>query len=229
MISVVIPTLNAQDGLAATLASLVPGAVEGLVGEVIIADGGSDDLTGEIAEAMGAVIVRAPRGRGSQLATGAQAAKNNWLFFLHADTTLESGWVQEIASFIERVDGGARLPAAAAFRFALDDIGFTPRYLEAMVRLRCLVWRMPYGDQGLLIPAALYRAVGGYKDMPLMEDVDLIRRLDRAQRVMLRSRAITAATRYRRDGYIKRVGLNLFCLMLYFLKVPPERLRKIYG
>ena len=156
MISVIIPTLNAEAGLAEALAALVPAAVGGLVGEVIVVDGGSTDSTARIADEAGARFVVRTGGRGHQLAAGAHRAKFSWLLFLHADTVLEAGWEREAAGFMRAIDSGMRSPAAAAFRFGLDDEGLWPRTLEHLVALRCRLLRLPYGDQGLLIPAALY-------------------------------------------------------------------------
>jgi hypothetical protein len=95
------------------------------------------------------------------------------LLFLHADTVLEHGWQREVGSFIERIDRGEQPDCAAAFRFALDDLGPQPRMLERMVSWRCALFRLPYGDQGLLMPKRLYDELGGFGSMPLMEDVDL--------------------------------------------------------
>ena len=229
MISVVIPTLNAEQGLAATLTALVPAAVEGLVREVIVVDGGSTDRTLKIAETSGAEIVRAAEGRGMQLAAGAEHARFPWLLFLHADTVLDVGWEREASAFIERVDIGQREPAAAVFGFALDDLGILPRVVEAGVAVRSSLLRLPYGDQGLLIPAPLYRQIGGYKPLPIMEDVDIVRRLGRSRTILLRSRAVTSATRYRRDGYMLRVLRNWSCLTLYYLRVPAAVIQRIYG
>lgn len=229
MISVVIPTLDAEAGLTATLAALVPATVRGLVREAIIVDGGSGDGTEEIADIAGAQFVRAPKGRGPQLVAGAEAARFDWLLFLHADTVLQPGWEQEAASFMERVDSGKRPPAAAAFTFALDDFGACPRFVERMVALRCTLFRMPYGDQGLLIPRRLYDSVGGYRPLPLMEDLDLARRLGRRRLVMLRSRAVTSAVRYKSEGYPARIARNFACLSLYYLRVPPKQIARIYG
>ena len=96
-------------------------------------------------------------------------------------------------------------------------------------RLRCAALRLPYGDQGLLIPKRLYDEVGGYRPLPLMEDVDLVRRLGRRRTVMLRSRAVTSAERFRRDGYVRRSTRNLLCLALYTLRVPAHVISRIYG
>lgn len=228
MISVVIPTLNADDGLAACLAALIPAAVEGMVREVIVVDGGSNDRTLKIIEQSGAELVRSAPGRGVQLAAGAARARGPWLMFLHADTVLEPGWEREVSALIERIDSGRRKPTAAAFRFALDDDGVWPAMVQAGVAVRCALFRLPYGDQGLLIPKHLYQQAGGYKELPLMEDVDLARRVGRSRIVMLRSRAVTSAIRYQRDGYLRRSVRNLSCLTLFFLRVPVRFIARIY-
>ncbi len=229
MISVVIPTLNAETGLAASLSALVEAAVQGLVREVIVADGGSTDRTLAITDQAGTRLVRSGPGRGCQMAAGAATARMPWLLFLHADTVLETGWEKDVSAFIERVDVGQRPPAAAAFRFALDDLGFAPRLVELGVSMRCTLLRLPYGDQGLLIPSSLYRELGGFHALPVMEDVDLIRRLGRSRTIMLRSRAITSAVRYRRDGYSRRSARNLLCILLFYLRVSPRVIARLYG
>lgn len=229
MITVVIPTLNAEKTLAATLTSLVPGAVDGVVRQVVVVDGGSTDRTLRIAEDSGADIVRAERGRGRQMRAGAQAARFPWLLFLHADTVLDAGWDREAAAFIERIDIGQRQPTAAAFRFALDDMGFLPRMIETGVALRCTLLRLPYGDQGLLIPRTLYDDIGGFRELALMEDVDIVRRLGRKRTLILRSQAVTSAVRYRNDGYLRRSARNLACLGLYLLRAPMPLIERLYG
>ena len=229
MISIVIPTLNAENSLAATLTALVPGVVEGIVREVIIVDGGSQDRTLRIADAAGATLISAQKGRGRQLIAGAEAAKGNWLMFLHADTVLETGWELEVAALMERIESGQREEAAAAFRFALDDLGFLPRVIEAGVALRCTLFRLPFGDQALVIPRRLYDRVGGYRPLELMEDVDLISRIGRQRMIILRSRAITSAVRYRRDGYARRVARNWLCLVMYYLRMPVSTIARFYG
>lgn len=228
MISVVIPTLNSESELARSLAVLVPAVVDGVVREVIIADGGSSDETARIADAVGATFVAARKGRGPQLAEGARVAKGEWLLFLHADTVLEHDWHREAERFIEETARSGR-DQAAAFRFALDDRGFRPRYLEAMVSLRCALLRLPYGDQGLLMTRAHYDRLGGFRDLPLMEDVDLVRRIGRRDLCFLRSRATTSASRYQRGGYFRRMLRNISCLTLYYLRVPPRYIVKLYG
>jgi len=227
MISVVIPTLNAERALAHCFDGLIAATVKGLVREVIVADGGSGDETLAIADAAGAHVVTAPKGRGSQLAAGADAARCEWLLFLHADTVLEPGWEGEAASFLERAD--FERPRAAAFRFALDDFGPAARRLEFFVGLRCWMFGLPYGDQGLLIAKRFYRQLGGFRPLPLMEDVDLMRRIGRRRLTMLRARAVTSAERFRREGYLRRSARNLGILLLYALRVPTNLLVRLYG
>ncbi|MEC9367607.1 MAG: TIGR04283 family arsenosugar biosynthesis glycosyltransferase [Pseudomonadota bacterium] len=229
MISVVLPTLNAERTLTRTLAALVPGTVEGVVREVIIVDGGSDDATAEIADLSGADFLISSQGRGAQLAKGGASARSEWLLFLHADTVLSPGWDQEVATFINRVESGDLPLCAAAFRFALNDFGVMPRLLEMIVSLRCAILRLPYGDQGLLIHRQHYRRIGGFRPLPLMEDVDLVRRIGWRNLTFFRTVAVTSAARYKEEGYLRRVLRNLTCLSLYFLRVPPKTLVRIYG
>lgn len=225
MISVVVPTLNAAASLPGTLNSLLPGVMSGLVREVIIADGGSDDMVAEIADNCGAKFIRAPRGRGTQLAAGAAAAKGDWLLFLHADTRLQTGWAEETAAFVHR----AGREEAAYFSFRFDDAAWQARVIEAGVALRCALFKLPYGDQALLISREFYKALGGFQPIPLFEDVRMVRDISRAGRLTrLNTRALTAATRHRRDGWWRRVLRNFRCLMAYFRGVPPKRIVEMY-
>ena len=188
-------------------------------------DGGSEDDTASVAAGVGAKIVKSSKGRGTQLVAGAAAAKGNWLLFLHADTVLDPGWAEEASRFIEK-SGPA---VAAVFRFALDDRSAPAARLEAMVAWRCRVMALPYGDQGLLLSRQLYDAVGGYRTIPLFEDVDLIRCIGRDRLTLLETRAVTSAARYRQSGYFRRPMRNLFCMALYRLGIPPHLIARIYG
>ncbi len=222
--SIVIPTLNAAPDLPATLAVLVPGAVDGLVVQLVIADGGSSDETLALADAAGADIVSTEAGRGGQLKAGATRARGDWLLFLHADTRLDPGWIEAVKSFT-----GERGPEMAGyFRFALDDDSMRARLLERAVALRSGLFALPYGDQGLLISRALYDRIGGFRPLPLMEDVAIARRLGRRHLAPIGVRAVTSAGRYRREGYGRRSLRNLTCLAGYFIGVAPERLTRFY-
>jgi rSAM/selenodomain-associated transferase 2 len=221
VISAVIPTFNAEATLARSLACL---AQSPLIGEIIVADAAGTDATRAVAERHGAHVIDAPRGRGAQLAAGAARARHDWLLFLHADTVLGTGWPEAVDRFIAEHDAAR----AAVFRFALDDDGRRARGLEWFVRLRGRVFALPYGDQGLLIPRAFYDSLGGFKPLPLMEDVDLIRRIGRKRIAMLSAAAITSAARYKSGGFVFRPLRNLVCLMLYFLGVAPEKIERFY-
>lgn len=226
MLSVIIPTLNAAESLPRTLSSLIPGTICGLIREVCIVDGGSRDATLEIADAAGCNLFHSAQGRGRQLALGAKAARGEWFLFLHADTVLSPGWEQEIAHFIQQRDSG---DFAGVFHFSLDDYRPAARRLETIVALRCKLLALPYGDQGLLINRKLYEALGGYDNIPLMEDVEFIRRIGRKRLIYFQAKALTSAKRYQLDGYWLRPLRNLLCLSLYFLRFPSGLIARLYG
>ena len=222
-ISVVIPTLNAAHTLAQVLSALQAAAI---VKEVIVADGGSSDETTGIARISGTRVISSARGRGVQLAAGAAAAAGEWLLFLHADCRLASGWEEAVSDFLAASEASTR---AGYFDFELDDAAPAARRLERIVAWRCRALALPYGDQGLVISRVLYDAVGGFAPLPLMEDVDLVRRLGRRRLTRIGSRCIVSARRYQREGYWRRPLRNIFCLSLYFAGVPPHLIVRLYG
>ena len=217
-LSVVIPTLDAASGLGETIAALGQAPAE-----ILVADGGSTDGTPALARSLGATVIEGPRGRGPQLAAGVREAAGPWLLLLHADTRLAEGWAQEVAPRL------ADPTRACFFRFALDDDAVAARRLERAVAWRCRFLALPYGDQGLLVHRDLLDAVGGIRPLPLMEDVDLVRRIGRKRLVALESAAVTSAERWRREGYVIRSGRNLACLSLWFLGVQPARIAQLYA
>ncbi|MEI9993542.1 MAG: glycosyltransferase [Rhizomicrobium sp.] len=217
MISVVIPTLNSQSALPRCFDSLIGATVRGLVKEVVVADGGSNDDTLVIADAAGCHIARADSGRAACFAAGAALARGEWLLFLLPGTALEAGWENEADSFM----GAATLerPRAAVFGFALDDFEAAARRREAMVAWRSRLFALPYADQGLLIPRRLYQKLGGHRPIA-MEDADLVRRIGRARLVQLRAKAVNTPERAE-----KRRGALV--AMLHALRVPSSVVAKI--
>ena len=223
-IDLVIPTLNAGRTLSQTLSTL-PG-LPGFAISTTICDGGSDDDTVAIARAASARIVTAPPGRGEQLAVGAAAGDAPWLLFLHADTRLGPSASAIIARF---VSSGANDDKAGYFRLRFDSADPRARRVERLATWRCRIFGLPYGDQGLLIARAHYELLGGFRPLPLMEDVDLVRRIGRGNLVALDADALTSAARYQRDGWLARPLRNLSCLALYFAGASPHFLRRLYG
>jgi rSAM/selenodomain-associated transferase 2 len=219
-LSVVIPTLHAVRALPATLAAL------GAVGDIVVADGGSTDGTLEIAAAFGARTIVTAAGRGHQLIAGERVAHGTWLLFLHADTILEPGWRRDVDGFIA---DPANFTRAATFRFALDDASQEARRLEGLVARRVRMFGLPYGDQALLIHREFYRLLGGFRPWPLMEDVDLVRRIGGHRLTVFQSAARTSAERWRREGWKRRNLRNITCLTLYFVGVPPQFIARLYG
>ncbi len=220
-LSIVIPTRNAANVLPATLASLIEGLEAGLLREVVISDGESDDETDVLAEAAGCVWRSGALGRGTQLARGAAAAGGAWLLFLHADTRLAPGWSAVVGA---HMDQSAR---AGYFRLRFDDGGMGGRMVAGWANLRAHLLGLPYGDQGLLISRGLYDTVGGFGPIPLMEDVAMARAL-RGRLRALDCTATTSATRYRTSGWLRRGAGNLWRQARFLAGADPARLSKGY-
>lgn len=219
-LTIVIPTLNTAPEFAQLLPQLMEGLDAGILRELILSDGGSDDDIAQLAEGIGATFIAGPAGRGGQLGRGADAAQSTWLLFLHADSRLPPNWSQIVMDHIK----GPRGPAA--FRLAFDAKGAAPKITAAWANLRSQIFGLPYGDQGLLISRDAYEAAGGYPDIPLMEDVALVRALPKI--TCLNGVITTSAARYVRRGWMPRGSLNLLILVRYLLGASPERLARRY-
>lgn len=221
-ISVIVPTLNAERNLPACLSALMEGLLAGLICELIVTDGGSSDKTLAVARQAGGHIVTGSASRGGQLRRGAAEARGRWLLVLHADTVLAPGWSSVVAEHIEKGGG-----VAAAFRLRFRARGVRPAWVAGWANLRSRVFGLPYGDQGLLLPRAAYERAGGFPDIPLMEDVALVRALP-GRPVLLPSVAVTGAERYISGGWFRRGGRNLWTLTRYLTGTDPERLARGY-
>jgi rSAM/selenodomain-associated transferase 2 len=164
--------------------------------------------------------IEAPRGRARQMNAGAAIARGDWLVFLHADTRLPPRWRDALA------DAERQRCAIGCFAFALDSRRLAARAIELGVALRVLVFRLPYGDQALFVRRDHFERLGGYADLPIMEDVDLVRRA-RSLGGLFASplRAVTSARAWEQDGWVRRTARHLRLIVWYFAGVPPERLK----
>lgn len=222
MISVIIPALNEEDNIRSCIDGLIN---EGCDCEIIVADGGSTDKT-EISAGSypGVAFIQSRKGRGVQMNMGASAASGDILLFLHADTTLEVGWAAEMLSVLEdnSISGGA-------FTFSIRSLLWKYRLVEAWVRLRCKIRLLPYGDQAIFVRKSAFDRIGGYKNIPLMEDVDFIKRLKKFGTIgILNKKAITSERRWSKKGLIKTAAMNQLIMLLYKFGVNPSLLARIY-
>ncbi|MGA0532287.1 glycosyltransferase [Hansschlegelia sp. KR7-227] len=229
MLSVIIPTRNDERTLVPTLASLVPGVADGVVRDVVIADGGSTDGTLEVADVAGCNVLGGGACRGARLDAAARRSKGPWLLFLEPGVTLGEGWRQEVRSLIDTLErSGREHRCAAVFRFGLDDFGAGARAAERLAALRDALTGLPQPEQGLLIHKRFYESVGGYRALPAMAEADLIRRIGRRRILRLRARALASANRApRREG--ERTGLRAALGEgLLMLRVPPSLVARLH-
>jgi rSAM/selenodomain-associated transferase 2 len=218
MIGVVIPTLNEAEFLPALLGDLrrvVPRL------DIVIADGGSTDGTVATASTAGVRSIVAPRGRAAQMNAGARVVAGPWLLFLHADTRLPPPARRALLTAV--VDEPEL--EAAVFGFAIDLAPGWKRFIEVGQALRQRLYGLPYGDQGLLVRRELFETVGGFPDVPLLEDVAALRALRRLASVhTLPAAILTSGRRYRRDGVVRTWLRHTAIILMYHLGVPPHRL-----
>jgi rSAM/selenodomain-associated transferase 2 len=225
-LSIIIPTYNAMPRLGDCLAALIPGLSSGLVREAIVVDGSSSDQSASLAADMGCTVISvAPdkRGRGHQLKAGAALAVGDWLLFLHADTVLHDDWETAIGDHI-----ATKPETAAYFQLAFDKVGLSQRRVAWLANLRARVLGLPYGDQGLLISRTLYEEIGGYQDLPLMEDVAIVGQLGARRLNPLPVQAVTSGTKFERGGWWFTPIRNLFLVMAYLVGVSPKVLAGWY-
>ena len=220
-ISVIIPTLNSAPQLQRCLGALGEGIMDGLLAEVIFADGGSSDDTEQIAEEVGATFLSTPTGRGNQMAAAARVARGGWLLFLHSDSVLGRDWQDAVIRHLTNPE------QAAYFKLRFDETTFPARTVAGWANIRSRWLGLPYGDQGLLISQHLYKRTGGYPEIPLMEDVAMARKL-RGKLTALPVSIETSADKYREDGWFKRSFRNFGMLSRYLAGTAPSKLAAKY-
>lgn len=218
-ISVVLPARDEEAAIEAAVRS----ACARRVCEVIVVDGGSSDRTVARAAAAGARVLRNPPGRAVQMNAGAEAASGEILLFLHADTVLPGGFDDEVAAAWADGAGWGR------FDVSLDSNRRSLAVVGTMINLRSRLSRMATGDQAIFVDAQVFRALGGYREMPLMEDLELSRQLRRTTRpAALRARVRTSARRWHEFGVLRTVLLMWLLRGAWFVGVPPRILARFY-
>ena len=219
-LAVVVPALDEEVALRRYLPATVAAA-----DQVVVSDGGSHDATREVAAALGATVVSGPPGRGGQLNRGAAAAAGaDVLLFLHADTELPPGAAAAIrAAVAAGADGGA-------FRVRFAAASWPYRFGAAVVNARTRRFGMALGDQAQFVSAATFARLGGYRDWPILEDLDFARRLRRGGRMVVLPLAVTtSARRFERRGIARTVATNWLIWALFLAGVPPSRLARLYA
>jgi rSAM/selenodomain-associated transferase 2 len=219
-ISVIIPTLNEENHLAATLAPLqnLPGL------EIIVADGGSNDSTIAIAEKAGARVITSQPGRSFQQNSGATAAAGGILLFLHADTRLPAGFAKMIRTCLSRPG-----VVAGAFSLSIDIPGAGINFLATMANSRARLLQLPYGDQALFLTRENFEKSGGFPEIDIMEDFALVGKLRKMGRIKtLPAAVVTSGRRWQKLGVLRTTLTNQAVIIGYLLGLSPTSLASWY-
>jgi rSAM/selenodomain-associated transferase 2 len=224
LVSIVIPVYRDTEALRALLAQLAP--VPSEVEVIVVSAGEVDDELRCIRMSRSDVMwIEASRGRGQQLNAGAAVASGRWLWFVHADSRLPARWLDAF----DIIDREAPTPVGGSFRFGLLSDAWQARLLERVVAVRTRWLGLPYGDQGIFARRTVFQQMGGYAAIPLMEDVDFVRRLTRTGTVRhLNVELRTSARRWVDEGWWRRSARNVATMGLYLAGVSPDRLAKRY-
>ncbi|MGO9059600.1 MAG: TIGR04283 family arsenosugar biosynthesis glycosyltransferase [Candidatus Binataceae bacterium] len=221
-LSIIVPMLNEQQSIAATLSALRAGAPDA---EIIVVDGGSDDDSPRVARDRCDILLEAPRGRANQLNAGAARASAEVLAFVHADTIVPRTFAADIAAAM-------RNPAVAGGRFdlLLDNPALPYRLIGWLISVRSRLSKTGTGDQAIFVRRAVFERLGGFPNIEICEDLDFARKLKRAGPVAcLRSRVVTSARRWQRAGLLRTVVRMWTIRLGYLAGVPPARLRRWYA
>ena len=220
-LSVIVPTLNERACLAATLdaLTLAPGD------ELIVADAGSTDGTPDIARRFTSQVYQSPRGRARQMNHGARHARGDVLLFLHADTLLPADGLDAVRRALQQPG-----TVGGAFRLIITPPTPALRLVAWGTNLRSRFGGLPYGDQALFVSRRVFEDLGGYDDVPFMEDVRLVQALRRRGRLTILPQTVaTSGRRWQRDGVLFTTVRNIALMTLYFCGVQPAMLKRWYG
>jgi uncharacterized protein len=224
-VSVIIPALNEANRIQALLqAVLQPVQSADRTVEIIVVDGGSQDDTVALAQQAGAIVLGSARGRAQQMNRGAQIASGAVLVFLHADTRLPDGWLADVQYALSQ-------PKVIAGAFELRIDGQEPglRLVEWGVKWRSRLLQLPYGDQALFLKAETFQQLGGFPNLPIMEDFVFVQRLRTVGKIAIAPRAVTtSARRWHKLGILKTTLINQLVIAAYFLGIPLDRIARWY-
>jgi rSAM/selenodomain-associated transferase 2 len=224
-ISIIIPVLNEEENIQAAIDSTFLSSNT----EVIVVDGGSNDRTIEVVKELGVILFSSRAGRAAQMNLGAKYATGDILVFLHADTRLPAGFDDLIRTTLGDVFRSGKLPIAGAFTLEIDDKSRRFRWVEWGVKYRSRFLKMPYGDQAIFLRAQVFDEIGGFPDMAIMEDFELMRRLQKLGSIAIIDRSvITSARRWLQQGIFKTTLINQLMILGYLIGVDLDRLVKLY-
>ncbi|MBE9166208.1 TIGR04283 family arsenosugar biosynthesis glycosyltransferase [Pleurocapsales cyanobacterium LEGE 06147] len=225
-ISIIIPVLNEVGTIKEALASTYPSNNV----EVIVVDGGSVDGTVELVQSLDIKVLSAPAGRACQMNVGALAATGEILLFLHADTRLPAEFDRMVRTALNPPkQGNRKAPVAGAFALQIDAPLRSLRLIEWGVNWRSRFLQMPYGDQAIFLKAKTFHQIGGFEELPIMEDFELMRRLRSMGHIaLIPIPVVTSARRWLKKGIIQTTLINQIIIFAYFLGVSPQRLVRWY-
>ncbi len=223
-ISIIVPVYHEEALINDAINRLLCAETEEAV-EIIVVDGGEEAATLKAMTVKGVKGLASRKGRGTQMNKGAAAASGNILLFLHIDTKLPSGGLRRISSVMKNDNY-----AGGAFDLEIADRGYALRIIEKAASIRSRITRIPYGDQAIFLRRDYFLRMGGYRDLPVMEDMDLMRRIKRngGKICLLDERVKTSSRRWRREGIIACTLRNWTMVLLHLLGVRPERLARWY-
>eukprot|EP01023_Acetabularia_acetabulum_P026777 TRINITY_DN2537_c0_g1_i6.p2 TRINITY_DN2537_c0_g1~~TRINITY_DN2537_c0_g1_i6.p2 ORF type:complete len:242 (-),score=22.39 TRINITY_DN2537_c0_g1_i6:857-1582(-) len=224
-LSVVIPTLNEECNISRTLSSIQEGC-EGQIPEIIIADGGSSDKTVKIAKQNCTKVIQCDKGRGKQLNSGWRAASGEWILFLHSDCVLPQNYHQLIKTAVSK---NPKCVWGCFDTIKVDFSTWTMSVVEFFVKMRTRFGRMPYGDQGIFVKRRDLQEIGGVKEWPLMEDVDLVHQLNKRSRpIIVKGPLTTSGRRWKKLGVVQTTMINWSIIVMYYAGVDVYTLAKYY-
>ncbi len=222
--SIVIPALNEVCTINETIESIYSLDISYDI-EIIVVDGNPDKNTLHAITYDKVIKISSTPGRGIQMNKGAEIAKGEVILFLHSDTKLPSNAISLLMKTLENVD-----ISGGAFDISIDSKGFLYRVIERVANIRTRITNVPFGDQGIFIRKEDFKNIGGYKEIPIMEDIDFIRRLKKNNSNMkiIKANVLTSARRWKNEGVIYCTLRNWFILIMYFLGMSPFKIKKFY-